>query len=234
MTKKNTRNGVHAQRLKAIRPYINFNYDLRRPLTHHQKARIREYYKEIAELTQRGAIVFRPRRKDHLKTAQKFAQHEKHLPGLKVAFIPIASETDIPQVKFNKKGDIVVKGKYVRSKFIKLSVDGLIKDAKSEVERAIKKVKDAKAFQVQAGKHLIAETFSRETIAMNVARLQQKYSNDDKSNYFGNWMHGLLAHNFKNQSDIKEYRAEQFEAQLRKKRERNKRRNERKRAKNKQ
>jgi hypothetical protein len=63
---KNNINTIHAQRLKAIRPFIDFNYDLRKPLSKYQKAKIKTYYDEIDQLTARPNKVYRPRKKENL------------------------------------------------------------------------------------------------------------------------------------------------------------------------
>jgi hypothetical protein len=122
---KNNTNKIHAQRLKAIRPFIDFNYDLRKPLSKYQKAKIKTYYDEIDQLTARPYHAYRPRKSERLKKAQQFAQHEKQLKGLKVAFIP-TNGIEKPKITFNKAGDLIAETKHVRTEFIPFDPELLI------------------------------------------------------------------------------------------------------------
>src|SRR4051812_16427516 len=96
-------NGISAQRLKEIRRFVEFDYDLRKPLTKSAKSKIKRYHDEITALTNRPYQVFRPRSKQHLREAQEFAQHEQFLPKLRVAFIPTDGANKV-ELKFTKKG----------------------------------------------------------------------------------------------------------------------------------
>jgi hypothetical protein len=212
MPKKNSINGIHAQRLKAIRPFIDFDYDLRKPLTKYQKSRIREYYKEVDALTARPYYVFRPRSKQHLIKAQQFAQHEKSLPGLKVAFIPTSGTTK-PIIRF-KNGKYTQTIDHVTTELIQFNKTELIKDSKGHVENVIKEKRNAKRFTILAGRYEIPRSYSRNLIAQYVAQYTAKYSNPDKNNYFGNWMVGLAAHHFKDQATFTEYQSAKYKAKV--------------------
>jgi hypothetical protein len=197
-------NGIHAQRLKAIRPFVDFNFDLRKPLTPYQKAKVREYFNEIDALTARPYYAYRPKSKDKLEKAQQFAQHEKRLPGLKVAFVPTADYLK-PKIKFDKRGNISVDTQYVHTTGLRLNKRKLLKNAKKHVEDVIREAPDAQRFTILAGKYEINKTFSRTRIGEGVAFYVEKYGEDKGNHYFGNWLHGLSAHQFKEQADIAEY-----------------------------
>jgi hypothetical protein len=201
---KNSLNGIHAQRLKEIRQFINFDYDLRKPLSKFQKSRILEYYKEIKALEMRPHIVYRPRRKDRLATAQEFAQHEKRLPGLKVAFIPTNGD-EIPHIRFNKKKQLVSETRHVRTEHLKLNTKRLVKNPIEHVESVIKKAPRAKRFTILAGRYEIPGSYSREKIAQGVAYYTGRYDDKSSNHYFGRWLHGISAHHFKNQAEFSEY-----------------------------
>lgn len=204
MKKNSNSNGIHAQRLKAIRPFVSFDFDLRHKLTDYQKAKIREYYKEVEALTHRPYYVYKPRNKNHLKKAQQFAQHEKNLPGLKVAFVPVANEMK-PKIRISKKGEFSVQTEYVKTNNLQLNKRQLLKNPIAHVNKVIATDPTAKRFTILAGKYEINRTYDRERIGEGVAFYVNKYSNAKANNYFGNWLHGLAAHHFKNQSDIAEY-----------------------------
>ena len=204
MPKQNNINGIHAQRLKAIRPFINFDYDLRKPLTQYQKRRIKEYWSEIDALTARPYYIYRPRNKTRLKKAQEFARHEKQLPGLKVALIP-TSGVENPKIRFNKKGELIAETEHITTRFIQFDKLALIENPIDHVNDVIKDDKRAKSFTILAGRYEIPNSYSRSRVAVWVAKYAEKYSNPDANNYFGNWMIGLNAHHYKEQADFMEY-----------------------------
>ena len=193
-------------RMKLIRRYVDFDYDLRNPPTEYQKRRVKEYADEIQALMNRPYQVFRPRRRDHLIAAQEFAQHEKRLPGLKVAFIPSDGTHDV-HVRFNSKGEIVAKTSNVKITTVRLSKRKLIEDAESHVRDKIRN-HPAKQFTIQAGRYEIPNPYLPDTVPKAVARLVARYGDDDKNNYFGNWLHGLKAYQFAGQDALGDYLAD--------------------------
>lgn len=220
MPKKHNINGIHAQRLKDIRAFINFDYDLRKPLTKYQKRRIKQYWDEINQLTARPYQVYRPKSKAHLKEAQQFAQHGKRLPGLKVAFIPIANPKKKTKIRFTKAGKLITETDHVSTQALEFDMTKLIKDPFGHTNDVIKQNTHAKAFSITADQFEIPQTYSRETIANGVLKMAMKYSNEERNNYFGNWMFGLKAHHFKNQADLMEYKSEKAKAKKRLQKER--------------
>jgi hypothetical protein len=213
MPKNNSINGIHAQRLKAIRGFINFDFDLRKPLSRYQKQKIKTYYDEIDALTARPYYSYRPRDKTRLAKAQKYAQHEKSLPGLKVAFIPTNGK-DKPKIRYNNKSELIVSTKHISSRLLEFDKNELIKDAKSHVEKVIKRDKTAKRFTILAGKYEIPNSYSRSIVPEQVVNLALKYSAPEANNYFGNWMVGLTAHHFHDQADFDEYRNAKMKAKV--------------------
>lgn len=196
------RKAMHAQRLKAIRQYVNFDYDLRKPLSTAAKKKIKTYYDEITALTNRPYQVFRPRTRAHLQEAQAFAQHERNLPALKVAFLPTDGSSKM-RVKFTKRG-IRAKTRNVVMTDVKLSVRQLLIDPEKHVNDRIQN-NPAKQFTIQAGRYEIPQPYLPTTVARGVARLVAAYSNKDSNHYFGRWLHGLKAYEFKEQGTLQEY-----------------------------
>ena len=215
---KNNTNNIHAQRLKAIRPFVSFDFDLRRELTPYQKSKIKTYYEEIKQLTARPYYVYRPRIKSHLKKAQKYAQHEKPLRDLKVAFIP-TNGSDKPEISFNKNGDIIVKFRDMRVDFIAFDPVALAENPEHHAQELIADA-NAKRFIILAGKYEIPHSYSKSRVPSAVAKLAGRYSNPLLNNYFGNWLVGLAAYNFNNQADFNEYARAKNAAKKRHKKER--------------
>lgn len=224
MPRNNKRISLHAQRLKAIRPYINFNYDLRKPLSKYQKSKIKKYWDEIEALTARPFHVYRPRTKDHLQAAQDFAQHENRLPGLKVAFIPTSGKR--PRIRFNNAGDIVASTDHITTRVLKLRTKELIKDPEAHVNKIIKQDSDAKRFSILCGRYEIANSYDRATVGRAVARLTARYDNPGTNNFHGRWLHGLAGHHFQEQASFEDFQQAKNKAkkELQKKRRAAKRR----------
>lgn len=226
MPKNNSKNGIHAQRLKAIRSFVSFDYDLRHKLTSYQKRKIKTYHDEILALTQRPYYVYRPRTKKHLKAAQEFAQHEKQLPQLKVALIPTDGKTK-PKITFNKRGELISDTEHVRTRFIAFDPDELVAnrdDIESYVTRVIENDHTSKSFTILAGRYEITNSYSKEVVGRWCAKYATKYDNPDNNNYFGNWMIGLNGHSYKRQSDFLDYKDDRDQARRKLKAERKRKR----------
>lgn len=198
---------LHRDRLKQIRKFVDFDYDLRRPLSENAIRKIRRYHAEITALTNRPYQVFRPRSADHLAEAQEFAQHENRLPGLKVAFIPTDGANKV-RLRFTKRG-VVGSTKHVITRHIPLSVRELLIDPIAHVNARIAG-NPAKQFTVQAGRYEIPQGYTKTSIARAVGRLCNIYGESggvtqENNHHFKRWLHGLNAYTFEEQGDIAEY-----------------------------
>lgn len=222
---------LHSQRLKQIRPFVSFNYDLRKPLSTSAKKKIKKYHDEITALTNRPFQVYRARNSDHLRDAQKFAQHEKDLPELRVAFLP-TDGTNKMQLRFTKSG-VKGKTKNVVMSDVLLSVRKLLADPEGHVNERIR-FNPAKQFTIQAGRYEIPRPFLPQTVGKAVARLVARYSDEEQNNFFGNWLHGLKAYEFDGQATLAEYLQEKQRVIRKNKRERKNARRRAERAREKQ
>jgi len=202
----------YKEKLKDLRGFVDFDYDLRKPLSPYQKRKISRYHAALAELKARPNYVYRPRRADHLEKAQSFAQHPKGFK-FRVAFIPTAGD-EIPEIRFGKRGAISVKTgkKRVRSGFIEFDEDELLADPGEHVRALIKEeAPGAEWFSIGAGVFEIRRAIKRPFIAREVERLAAAYSGEKpqsapgENHFFGNWMTGLRVYDFKNQADAGEY-----------------------------
>lgn len=200
--KRKQENSVHRIRMDFIRPYVTFNY--KNP-TAYQKRKIKTYYDEIAALAVRPHHVYRPRKKERLKIAQQYAQHEKNLPGLKVAFIPTDGKHR-PRLRFNdKKKSLTVTTNHVSSKNIPFDIPKLIADPDGHIAQVMTQDARAAAFTIQAGKYEIPKALDKDFVPREVKKLMAKYGNEDANNYFGNWLWGLKSHHFHEQDDLDDY-----------------------------
>jgi hypothetical protein len=212
--KRRTVNGLHGDRLKQIRKFVNFDYDLRQPLTNTQKRKIKKYHDEIRALTNRPYQVYRARNADHLNEAQLWANNGRNLPGIKVAFIPTDGKNRV-RLSFTNKG-VVAATKHVRTHKVSLSIAGLLRDPVAHVNSRIAG-HVAKQFTIRADVYEIPQPYLPETVAKAVARLVAKYGEsngltDDDNHYFGHWLHGLNAYTFDSQNGLQEYLIEKQKA----------------------
>ena len=208
----------YAQRLKAIRPYVDFDYDLRKPLSSAAKAQITRYYGYIQKLTVRPHQIYRSTDPDKLRAVQRFAQHDpKKHQRLKVAFVPNAGGERM-KLRIDKNGR--VHGKTGNIAQVEIPLDPLElaeADANGEameyIDAAIDAAPPAKRYVVQAGEFEVPAAKHRNFITEYVAQLMakygaDKYSEDDKnSHYYGNWMFGIIGYNFHNQAQLDDYRS---------------------------
>jgi hypothetical protein len=204
MPKKFKKQNIHAERMKVIRPFVSFSFDLRKSLTSYQKVKIKKYFTEINALTARPFQLYRSKNSTRLKTAQSFAQHEVFLRDLKVAFIPSNGEDKL-KVNFNSSGELKVKSTHVETSFIELSKWHLVRNPKKHVEKLLKK-REEKRFTILCGKYEIPKSLDKKEAADTASNLTKKYDDKDANNYFGNWLIGISAHKFNKQKNYDAYR----------------------------
>lgn len=193
--------------MQSIRPFVDFDYDLRKSPTKAQKTKVKRYADEIAKLTNRPYQVFRPRRRDRLRPAQQFSQHETALPGIKVAFIPTDGK-GTTRLRFTKKG-IIAKSEHVAIRGVSLSISGLAGNTPEYVARRISGVA-ASHFTIQAGAFEIPIPYLPESVPAAVGRLVERYGGngmpeakeDRENHHWANWLHGLKGYEADNQEDV--------------------------------
>ena len=200
----NKKQTIHKARLDLIRPYVDFNYD-KRYLSDYQKRKIKTYYDVIVKLKARPHYVYHPRKKERLKVAQQYSQHEVYLKGLKVAFVPTDGKTK-PKLKFDAKNKTMsVSGSHVKSKNLSFDMQKLIENPLEHVKETLKNDPTAKNFTLQAGAFEIPGAMEADFVPEEIIARMRKYGDKDKNNYFGNWLYGLKSHTFKKQADWNEY-----------------------------
>lgn len=205
----------YAQRLKAIRPFVDFDHDLRKPLSSAAKAQITRYYEYIQKLTVRPHQVYRSKDPARLAAVQRFAQHDpgKHL-RLTVAFVPNPG-TEKMRLRIDKNGRVHGKTENIAKVEIPLDHARLVKEGRPYIDKAINKAPKAKLYVVQAGEFEVPAAKGRQFITDYVAQLMARYGadqfdrEDKNSHYYGNWMFGITGYNFHEQASIEQYRAAQ-------------------------
>jgi len=207
----------YSQRLKAIRPFVDFNYDLRRPLSSAAKAKISRYYDYIEKLTVRPHQIYRARSAKNLRAVQRYAQHDTKHKAIKVAFVP-NDGTGRVKVRVSKKGQVSGKSGHLRFFNIAFDAKKLAEQGREYVERKIKNGPVAKRYSIQAGEFEVASTYlppgqgAGGDIVTQVLRHMERYGADKfdpenpSSHYFGNWLFGVNGYNFAAQAELSQYR----------------------------
>jgi hypothetical protein len=215
----------YRQRMREIRKYVAFDYDLRKPLSSAAKARINNYHAAIEKLTIRPHQVFRARNPDNLAAVQRFAQHDKRHPLIKVAFVPTDGKNKA-RVSVNRKGEVRAKIGYVRMFEIPFDMERLVEEGAEYVKEAIAAGPEVKRYVIQAGAFEVPSTSLPRDIVQDVQRHMSKYGSDKydadnpNSHHFQNWLFGVNGYTFRNQDELTDYRHNKQTATIKKAKER--------------
>lgn len=198
-----------------IRPFVAFDYNLNQNLTPYAKRKIKKYFDEISALQARPNYVYRPRSKQRLDSAQRFAQQETALSELTVAFIP--TYDDKPRITFNANRELILRTRHVTTHALTLDPARLAIDPLQHVNETIAAIPEANRFTVRAGRYEIPQSHARATLGRFVKFLTDKY-NVENNHHYSHWLHGISAHTFTDQQDSRTYIRERNKARAKLKR----------------
>lgn len=190
-----------------MRPFVTFNYDLRKGIAGQSIAKIKRYHKELSAITRPPHFIFRPRRKDHLKLAAKKAGIEPRFSQIKA--VPIATTEDKPLRWIDKKGRFVLQEKYIMTVFVPADPMAILKDPKAYARKIIKENPDAKSFHIKVGNNFLPMVFSKTTFTAGFARFLRRYKGEKKIQFVNNVLSGFDLTGLKEQSTYMQWRAEQ-------------------------
>jgi hypothetical protein len=215
--KKRTINGNYGEKLKALRSFVDFNYDLRKPLKSAQKAKINRYYSALDRIQARANVVYRGKSKTRVREVQKISRNEfDALPGFKVAFVE-SSPANPTRVKFSKKGKPRLKSQYFDMGFIPFNMRALAKNPNAEITRAMNEDRAANWFRVSTGKYSMMSAISRRVLPGKLEQLMQKYSpsaenpellnsgGKTRAHHWNQWLNGLIPLHTANQTELTEF-----------------------------
>lgn len=222
--------------MRDIRPYVNFDYDLRKPLTAAAQRKILKYWRVVDSLKARNHIVYRPRNKANLRAAQQFAQHEEFLPEINAAFIPVADpESAKLKIRRGKQLRFSVRERGIERESLPFSPFKLARNPAAHIKETLAQEPTATHFAIQAGKYEISAALTRERVAPRVLTLMERYAPGGKdykqyrhsSNHWSEWLHGLNVYRFPDQAEPGEFmqRKKQAARTLQKRRRKAKRAN---------
>lgn len=195
MTKANKE---YNKKLKSLRPFVNFNYDLRKPLSPQSKGKINRYYRELLKLNARENIKYKPRKKKYLKKAREITeQNRKVFQEFNTIFIPQPTKENKTVIKFSKNGTPYLTNKNIVKKLYAFDKINLIKNTDKEVMRIINKLPDDDnhRFSVAVGS---GESWSlgfseKALIFEDVINMLNRYNIES--------VNGIYSYKFKNEKD---------------------------------
>jgi len=188
----------YSKRMRILRPLVDFDFDLRKPLASAQKAKITRYYQQFLENTGSTYKLYRPRKKQNLKAAR----HDTgiRLKGFKAFPVPVASKSD--KIKM-RKGKLQVKGDNVRRVVYNLDPSKLAKNGIKEIERVFKSINPK-----PDGVTFLYGSQQGRKIMVNGGMLQNLIADYEKANGYGReqqFVTAIVAFYFNNQKNFFEY-----------------------------
>lgn len=252
-SRRTSKGTIHAKRLKDLRPFVDFDYDLREPLSAHAKRKIAKYHAALSATLARGeGRVYRPRvkreldRKQRLKAAQEFGRNKfAGLPGFTVAILDSTPANKVQSIRFDSRGTIRVRHEYFELRFIPFDKPRLATDPTAEITRAVAQAPPTDFYRIAVGEYTIPNPVPARMLAPDIKRLMQKYSvttlraeakrlGRNQASYarahrWERWLDGLVPLYPENQTELKEFRKREtaYRSQLKKKRLARKRREQR-------
>lgn len=220
-------NGDYSAKLRAIRRYVDFDYDLRKPLAPSQKRKIARYAEALREISARSNKVYRSQDIRRVREVQKLSRNEfENLPGFRVAFVE-SPEANPVKVRLTKKGKPRLVAQFFEMGFIPFNPRGLAESPEDETKRAMSQ-SPSKFFRVSTGKFSIATAFDRNILPGEVAKLVSRYDVDAKdptklaggkslNHHYSRWLNGVISLEVKNQSDLEDFLRRDVEAKRQRK-----------------
>jgi len=203
--------------MKAIRGFVDFDYDLRKPLSSASKGKINKYFEYINDKVgdnDSNIYVYRGRKKKNIETAKAATGAPPELKGLKTAFFPtVGKEIDI---RFDRKGELTIKGEFVTSKFIQFDPLRLIADDSKEYIQSLIDKHNYEKYNITYGEW-DSPSMPDSRIAETVSKLAAEYNVKGNHNY-KNWLFGVNGLKFSKQGNALDYQKEKKAAILARKR----------------
>lgn len=189
----------YKKQLKQLRPYVSFNYDLRKPLSKGQKANITKYYNEFKRLTDYPqTFTYQGRNKNNIEEVKAYAGNYT-LPKWKKIIVPYYGD-EPPKIRFTKKKELKLKSEYINSLFIRFDKTKLIEDSENYLNKLLKSHPTFELFKAVTISAELGKTSDRNFIVPNTLMLMAKYQET-----FPKWLTGWNAYTFTNQKSIDAY-----------------------------
>ena len=175
----------------ALRAFVNFNYDLRKPLNSKQKAKITNAFREVQELAAQPHQIYRPRNKENLEIAQRQSAG-RPLKNFRVAFIGNTGHKGKVQIRSN--GTVTVKSENLITNSPLFSPKKFARDPIAEIMRTARAA-GGKRFAIRVGKYRTLATYDLPSLIKELEKWKAKYGG-------AAFVTGIVSFNFRNQKDF--------------------------------
>lgn len=206
---------IYKDKIREMRPYLKSlkKIDMRKRISKSKRTMINKAWDDYQALTVRPTKVIRSR-KNNAKLQELY--HGTRTTKFDVTFLPTADPQ--AKVRVNKKGEVIVKSKYVDEKTILFNMTALMKNPDKEIQRVLAANPEYKMFMMMADEYVFNGLIVRNLVSQEVQKMMARYSpggdgyergkNRGPNHHYKNWLHGLKAFNAKEQKDISKYRTE--------------------------
>jgi len=191
----------YKQKMKDIRPFVDFNYNLRENLSSGAKGKIDKYWRELQEAKGQAYRVYRTKDKKKLKAVQKSTGLS--LKGFKVGIIPNYDPENPYSVSF-KNDQVILRSKYETKILYPFNKKNLSTNAESEIKNTLER-SNAQLFGIQCGKfEYRARAMHRKAAAVTALNLVNAYSGitdtgELANNHYSKWLEGFFSIEVTNQ-----------------------------------
>lgn len=185
-------------RMRELRGFVDFNYDLRKNLSPASKGKINKYWEELQEAKAQPHRIYRAKSKKQLNAVKSATGFQ--LPGFKVAIIPNPDPQNPYKVKAIKSG-LVFSNSTSDKYFIPFKMDNLATDTQGEIKRALKKAK-GDLIAIACGKFEYRQRFDNKQKAEKTLNMFVAKYDVEGHHHYSKWLLGIYDVKIKNQERL--------------------------------
>ena len=141
--------------LRELRPFVKFNYDLRKKIAPQSIAKIRKYSRELNRLKSYPTIkYYRPRSITRKKAAKKISVLEPEFQK-QFKIVPLADIPPEAKIKY-KYGQLIGVAEKLDVLQIPFNINKFLKNPDKYVDEIQRRYKDYDTFRIKCGEHTVS------------------------------------------------------------------------------
>lgn len=193
---------TYKQKMKQIRPFVSFDYNLKGELSPRAKGKIDKYWHELQEAKGQAYRIYRTKSQAKLKAVKKAGG--LNLPDFKVAIIPNYDPENPYDVSVKKNGQVVLSSKYETKILYHFDKENLVKNTEAEIRATLDAI-PSNSIGIQCGKfEYRARSMHKKAALQTTLNLVNAYSGmkdngELANNHYSNWLEGFFSIDVKNQ-----------------------------------
>lgn len=221
----NRENGVEGLRSLVKGFDAKDGYDVRNidEWTPQQRRRVREYFGRVEQLEAQSKLVVRPKSEKNLRQLQKSFHGDVASKEFKVAYVPYhepkvtlpGAKKRKPKIRISSQGVSIQTKQYERV-FIPFNQKSLVKNARSEIQRAARAIPGASLYFVQTGDNQTIHGQSLGIVTTQILKWMEQYDgvsplpassgnrgDSPKSHHWKYWLNGLVGYVLPRGQDVR-------------------------------